>query len=78
MTYYLANLVLSKQFNLAITLVKFHYSTMESSSHLFKANFYRLYALALFYKIDANHDANLDAFQSSKDQFSDSWQEVLQ
>lgn len=68
MTYYLANLVLSKQFSMAITLVKFHYSTMESASHLFKANFYRLYALALFYKIDLKHDTN---------QFSDSWQEVL-
>lgn len=48
MVYYLANLILFKQFNVANTLIKKHYLHMKKCSSLFKANVRRLQALSLY------------------------------
>lgn len=40
--YYLINLILYKQFNVANSLVKKHYLEMKKCSNIFKGNFRRL------------------------------------
>ena len=48
MVYYLVNLILYKQFNVANSLIKKHYLPMKKTNDIFKANVRRLQALSLF------------------------------
>ena len=49
--YYLVNLILFKQFNMANSLIKKHYIPMKKCSVIFKANMRRLRALSLYQSI---------------------------
>ena len=53
--YYLVNLILFKQFNMANSLIKKHYIRMKKCSDIFKANMRRLQALSLYQSI-VTHD----------------------
>ena len=48
MLYYLVNLILYKQFNVANVLVKKHYHPMKKCSEIFKGNVRRYHALSLY------------------------------
>ena len=48
MLYYLINLILYKQFNVANILVQKHYLAMTKCSEIFKANVRRYQALSLY------------------------------
>ena len=48
MVYHLVNLILSRQFNVANSLIKKHYLVMDKCSNIFKANVRRFQALSLY------------------------------
>ena len=55
MIYYLSNLILLKQFNVANSLIKRNFIHMKKCGNLFKANMRRLQGLSLFrmYEIES-------------------------
>ena len=58
MIYYLVNLILYKQYNVANLLIKKHFLPMKKLNDIFKANVRRLQALSLYHMFSSEVKSN--------------------